>query len=606
MFFYRISFLFLYLALHSAVIAQQNPVLKDTFFLAKKKGLIGRFGKIISVNTPEIKPEKVANQYLRFKGKIIRNVDLVRLGFENNINDTNVVKNNFGIRIARLFHKNSKERTISRNLFFASGDKLYPYLLADNERYLRELVYVQDARILVDFAENSTDSVDVIVLTRDVFSMGGRLDISSTSKVQAEWKEENFNGSGSRVMIGGFYEKGRIPKKGFSAEIVNRNIGGRFIDWTLGFQNYRPAFNSGRKEETYIYTKLEKPLVTPFIPSTGAIEAAFYRTSNAYLSDSVYTQNYRYEYYNLDGWMGYSLDSKRMIYANKEIGKHRFIALRAFNQRFIKVPGKYKSGFNYAYADFTGALASINIFRQTFYRTNFIYGFGRGEDIPEGFIIGLTGGFVNKQGNKRPYGGIYFQFAKYNKRGFYSNFTFRAGGYYNKKRFEDIDLLLNVEHFTRLSKINANWYRRIFISSGITAQINPFLNTPLFLNSTYGLPYFDNGMVNADLRATIKAESVFFNMHKILGFRLAPFLFVDGSLLKPLKKGLGKSELYSAVGGGIRTRNENFVFGTIELKGYYFPRTNGNMNPWKIGMNSNLRFRYKSTFISRPDFIVAN
>jgi len=69
---------------------------------------------------------------------------------------------------------------------------------------------------------------------------------------------------------------------------------------------------------------------------------------------------------------------------------------------------------------------------------------------------------------------------------------------------------------------------------------------------------------------------------------------------------LRKSDLYSALGGGIRTRNENLVFGTIELKGYYFPRTNGDMKGWKVEVSSNIRFKYISTFIRRPDFVKAN
>ncbi|HMW27697.1 MAG TPA: hypothetical protein PKC51_13685, partial [Ferruginibacter sp.] len=62
----------------------------------------------------------------------------------------------------------------------------------------------------------------------------------------------------------------------------------------------------------------------------------------------------------------------------------------------------------------------------------------------------------------------------------------------------------------------------------------------------------------------------------------------------------------SAWGGGVRTRNENLVLGTIELRGYFFPRVSGDMNNWKVELNSNIRFRYRSSFIRRPDVIIAN
>ncbi len=112
--------------------------------------------------------------------------------------------------------------------------------------------------------------------------------------------------------------------------------------------------------------------------------------------------------------------------------------------------------------------------------------------------------------------------------------------------------------------------------------------------------------INADLRTTVKLESVFYNTDKILGFRLAPFIFTDFSALKPTKASINKSDLYSAIGGGIRTRNENLVFGTVELKGYYFPRTNGDMKGWKVELSTNIRFKYNSTFIRRPGFVNVN
>ena len=146
----------------------------------------------------------------------------------------------------------------------------------------------------------------------------------------------------------------------------------------------------------------------------------------------------------------------------------------------------------------------------------------------------------------------------------------------------------------------------MFLSTGITAQANPVLNTPLFLRSDYGLAYFDNGTLSSDLRATVRAESVFYNTKRILGFRFAPFAFADACLVKPTKMNLGKSDLFTAIGGGIRTRNENLVLGTVELKGYYYPRVNGEMRNWKVEVNSNIRFKYRSSFINRPGVINAN
>jgi hypothetical protein len=588
------------------LLAQDTPAKNDTFFLAKKSGLLGRLGKSISTTQPDETPAKIENPFLKFKGKIIRSIETIGLGFEYDIDDTTQISNNLPVRIGKVFHKNTTPKVILRNLFFKNGDKLSPYLLADNERYLRELVYIKDARIYVEFAEGSTDSVDVVVLTKDVFSIGGKLLLNGVKNGRGELREENFLGSGTRLQFSFYHDQKRFPQNGIGAELVRRNIGGSFIDFVAGYQDYKYAFSSGRNQETVFYTRLEKPLVTPYIPSTGALEWSYQRTRNVYQTEALYNDSIKYSYYTLDGWFGYSLDSKRSLYENKEIRRHRFIAIRGFKQFYQIIPTAYKTGFNKTFTDFTGALASLNIFRQVFYKTKFIYGFGRNEDIPEGFSVAFTAGYVNKQNIKRPYSGLDISFANFKKKGLYSSFTFRAGGYFYRTRFEDVDLLFNVDHFTRLRKLNSNWFHRVFIATGITAQANPVLNTPLFLRSDFGLPYFSNGTLNSDLRATVKAESVFYNTTKVLGFRFAPFIFADAILLKPSKMGLKQSDIFTAVGGGVRTRNENLVFGTIELRGYYFPRLNGDMKGWKIELNSNIRFKFRSSFISRPDFIIAN
>jgi len=595
-----------FFAVQKQTVAQQINNEPDTFFLAKKKGILGRLGKSISAFAPDEAPQKIENQFLKYKGKIIRSIELIRLGFECSIYDTCDIKNTFGIRVANALHKNSNENVIRNNLFFREGGRLYPYLFADNERYLRDLSYIQDARIIVEFAEHSTDSVDVVVLTKDIFSLGGKLKIDSRTKGRIELQEENIGGSATKILVSGFYDEPRYPQQAFSAELTKRNIGGSFINWTTGFSNFAPSFSSSKREETNFFTRLEKPLVTPYIPSTGAAEARYFKTSNAYVSDSLYTSDFRYTYYNVDGWLGYSLDSKRSLYANKEIRVHKFIAVRVFNQHFFNLPTIYTSRSDYRFNNFIGALASLNIFRQSFYKTNFIYGFGRNEDVPEGFSAVLSTGWEKRQQLKRPYLGLDFGLANFKKKGFHSNFIFRAGGFFNRKRFEDMNLLFNVEHFSRLKKMSGKWYHRMFISSGVSAQINPLLNTPLFINSEYGLPYFNPENISSDLRTTMKLESVFYNTNKILGFRLAPFIFSDVVLLKPTKAHFDKSDLFSAFGGGIRTRNENLVFGTIEFKTYYFPRTNRDMNVWKIEVKSNIRFKYNSTFIKRPDFVNAN
>ena len=578
---------------------------KDTFFLAKKKGLLGKLGKSLATDPPNQFPVKVSNPFTAFTGKIIRNIKIVRLGFERNINDTNIIRNNLGVIVANGLHKKTRFNVIHNNLFFKVGNKVNPFLLADNERHLRDQVYFQDARIIIENIAGEIDSVDILVLTKDIFSIGGSAEMHNIQQLSLQVQNENLGGSGSRLLFSSLYDMQRNPKFGFGAEMLKRNIKGSFIDASIGFKTFKSAFNSGRFEETTIYTHFEKPLVTPYIPWIGALDVSINRTNNDYLQDTAYQNNFRYKYHTVDGWFGYNFGHNRLLYQNMDQRTRKFITFRGVDQHFYDIPTINHQVYDYRYASVTAVLAAFSIFKQDAYRANFIYGFGRNEDVPEGFSASFIGGWTRKQGRHRPYYGIDILKSHFSTKGYYTTYTFKSGGYMYKNRLEDIDMLFNIDHFTRLKKINSQWYTRDFLSIGYAKQLNPILNQPLRLNSTYGLPFF-RYPGPSDLRTTAKAEAVFFNMRKFWGFRLAPFIFADVSVLTPTAQGLKNSQFYSDFGVGVRTRNENLTFGTMELRGYYYPRTLPGMKNYRIEVGTNIRFKYISTFITKPDFVVPN
>src|SRR5262245_53187756 len=69
-------------------VAQKTPKHPDTFFLAKKTGILGMIGRSISTNPPSDVPVRVENPFLKYKGKIVRSIQTIRLGFEYDFDDT--------------------------------------------------------------------------------------------------------------------------------------------------------------------------------------------------------------------------------------------------------------------------------------------------------------------------------------------------------------------------------------------------------------------------------------------------------------------------------------------------------------------------------------
>jgi len=594
--------------------AQVTEPTDTVFFLAKKKGLLGRLGRALSVNNPEpvlpgdgvIKNEEMFNPY---RGKIIRNIGVQKISFNRSINDTTRVIKNFFTNVGDALHTTTGKKTILNNLFFTPGDTLYPYLLADNERFLRALSFLQDAKIVVKYAAPGSDSVDVIILSKDVFPIGGSIDEVTGKLASFEFNDDNLMGTGNRIQVRNLFDANRHPNYGIGFEVLKRNVLGSFINLAVGYQNQTPAFNSGRREEKNLYLQGELPLVSPYHVWTGAFEIATHFTQNAYVSDSLYRSDFKYKYRVFDVWAGYNIGARRQLEQNFKSRYKRVISLRAIHKNFQDVPDLFKNNYNYNYSDLVSVLSSFTIFEQDFYRTNFLYGFGRNEDIPEGFSLSFISGWSNRNLVSRPYFGFDYQRNYFSNKNNYLNYNIRLGTFFNKGSLEDISMLTSLEYFTKLRKLGrSRWYLRHFLSGSITQLLKTQMNDPLRLSSDYGIPQLNNPDIKASTRISFNGESVFYNTWRFVGFNFAPFAFANISYLKPIGSLVKNGQIYAAIGGGARTRNENLVFGTMELKAYYYPRTYGTltMNKWNITFNTDLRFRYISQLIKRPDFAVTN
>jgi len=282
------------------------------------------------------------------------------------------------------------------------------------------------------------------------------------------------------------------------------------------------------------------------------------------------------------------------------------LGLRYLRQHFTEVPSKYQDQYSYQYANLQAVLAAVTIFRQDFYKAQHVYGFGRNEDIPEGTDLSLTAGWTKKAGVERPYLGIDIQRYFFTARESYFNYTLKAGAYLHNQKLEDINLLLNVDYFSRLLHFG-KLKQRNFVSGGIAHQPERVLNEPLFLQSDYGLREWHNDTLLAgNTRITLKAESVFFLPWNLANFRFAPFAFGNLCVFTPVTKKFSHSDWYNSFGGGMRTRNESLIFETMELRAYFFPQKNFFNEYWRFEFNTNIRFKYNRQFVKKPDFVNAN
>ena len=86
-------------------------------------------------------------------------------------------------------------------------------------------------------------------------------------------------------------------------------------------------------------------------------------------------------------------------------------------------------------------LAQFTFFKQEYYKTNYIFGFGTTEDIPYGYNIALTCGWYKQSYLSRPYAGVDAnRYMVYNK-GDIVQYFLSAGTFLNKGKWQDAGML---------------------------------------------------------------------------------------------------------------------------------------------------------------------
>jgi hypothetical protein len=607
---YILSFLLSSFILFSEGLCAQTDT---SFFLLQKKGLLKKLGEAIWIESPQFELQNnaavIKNEYrfTPFNGKIINQIQVNSVAYTTPFDDSLLKGKKIKHAVQEVLYNSTTNKTMIKNLFFSIGDTLYPYLIADNEKFLREITFIQDAQIIVENDPNDTDGVIVYVQWKDIFPIGGSANIGSLQSFNAEINHNNFLGLGDKIQIKTLYDLDRRPLAGTGFEYIKRNIGGSFLNLTFGIDNIYPTFNSGKKEEHALYLKGDLPLVSPYHSFTGGFEIGKHEAYNSYGSSAIYNQLFQYKYGILDGWMGINIGAGLRIKDNLQTRLRKFISFRALSKRFSEVPDTAIIKYNYNYSSVDAGLVSLSIFKQEYYHTSYIYGFGRNEDVPEGYSFSVVGGITERNNITGPYIGIEYDREYFSTNKNYVNYTFKTGGYLNKGTLEDMSVLTSLQYFTRLKKLaNPHWSKRLFGSVSITQQVKTILNEPLYLNSDYGIPTFKNDNILAASRISCNLEQVYYNTVKYYGFSFAPFVFVNSSYIKLIGEAIKNGSIYTALGIGCRTRNENLVFGTIELKAFYYPRTLSSMNPLNISITTGLRFKYNSQLIHRPDFIQMN
>lgn len=547
---------------------------------------------------------KSESPFQAYEGKIIRKIIVKGYGFEQSFSDTSKRLQYFGTQALNKLHRKTRDWFIRNSLFIKENTPLSSFRLADNERLIRNLNFIQDARILVNYLPDNTDSVDLVVIVKDLFTINGELrslGVNPTS-IRGNVSEDNFLGMGQRIQGGVFVEQNRDPNFGYQLLYNKYNIGHSFVNAALSYTQINNDLTNGTPDETAWYIRLDRPLYAPYAHLAGGFNIGHFQSFNRYNTpDSFF---FKYHYYTHDIWIGYNLGGDRFV-ANTSVRDRKFISFRYFQNHFYEVPFQIGDKYNWRFNDREAWLTQFTFFRQDFYKTNYIYGFGTTEDVPQGYNVALTTGWYKQLALKRPYAGVDANFYVVSSKGSFIQYFARAGTYWNKGSFQDAAILGGASWYSPLFRFDRVKIRQ-YVNVSYTRQFNRLGVDPLTINNIFGLRYFHGDSTMGTQRMTLHSETTFWLNYKLLGFKFAPFAFGDLSMLTPEKGLFSRSSLYHGLGAGMRARNENLVFNTIELRAIYFPRPTFQNRSFRIDFTTGIQFRYQSTYVRPPDTVLLN
>lgn len=568
--------------------------------LGENKKVKNLLGLITHAPEKDISPFLVKSEepYLPYEGKIIRKIIINRLGFDKIVLDTASNFQSWVARTANKLHANSREFVIRNNVFVKENRPLNPYRLADNERLLRSLDFIMDARIFVRPIKNSPDSVDLLVVTRDVFSLSGAFDPTFPTKYQFSIQDINFKGLGQSIRFGQVFDLTRSPQYGYQGFYQIVNIKGSFIDGSIGYTNLNTGVSIGNENESSFYLKFNRALFQPFTRWAGAVELSDNISRNVFKKpDSSFAQ---YHYRLQDYWAGYSFGYRSLPNDLRENRNRKFISLRGFDQSFVETKNiELTQGDRFVYHNKTTLLAQLTFFRQDFYKTQFVVGFGRTEDIPYGYRLSFTTGWESELGIKRSYFGGEASYSKVRSTGTILTYNVKLGSYWGKSNIEDG--LVSFD-FSRYSKTH-QWGKSIVRHQslvGYAAIIKQVLKRGIDIRDANGILGFLPDSLFGYQRIVVSQEATVFVPLKVLGFRMAPVVRVDMALLKRDRRLLGSEDFFLGISGGLRARNENLIFNTIEIRCFYFPITVERVSHFRLNITTNFRIKYPSNLVSKP------
>ena len=542
-------------------------------------------------------------QFDQHNYKIVRRIDIRTLdAFGYSLRDSTQRPRSFWERAGNTIHVRTAPSRVRQVLLFRSGRPLDPQALTESERLLRQTAEILDARVLVNEVTTTRDSVDIEVLTTDVFSLTGGFELGGASAGVVTAGDQNFLGLGHQ--LSNRYQYGRSRPQSWSYE-------GSYV---VPFRNFIYAEARYRNEYQYRSggVSLRRDFYSINTIYAGAFSIDFFNQGVLPLHPPP-DQPPQYEplrYSTADAWLGRAFRLRSYDLGYESPGR-LIVSGRVLRSDYHARPAYDSSRTAPRFRTSTLLLGTVGYSVRRYYKDRYLFGFGRTEDVPTGTLLSLTTGFDASREIPRRYLSGRIAAAGYSPRSGYLYASAELGAFQRTAGAERGGWeqgLLNVEtlYFTRLLH-RGNYQFRHSLVSHMLLGINRLETERLFsgVSGEQGLRGFRPGQTLLPTsRFVLNYETTMFTPLSFLGFRLAGVAFADAAWITTRTGGgspFGRSSVpYTGFGLGLRFRNEFTALRTFQILVGFYPRGQLAPNGLRLFESSREAYQFSDFSFGQP------
>lgn len=487
----------------------------------------------------------LSDRYAEFAG---RQIAVVIVQQVDRLHPDGAARSDLMSSLARTLRPYTRESVLRQYLLFDRGEPLDPLKLADSERLLRGIEYIADVRLHVVPLTGQEDEVAVVVEVRDRLPVGARLSARGVDRLEAGLFHANVGGLDLRLGADLRYRRRVTPETGWGGELRKRNLGGRFLDVELEYEDSWRAL--GRRASV---TRVE---AHPDIRWVGGVAWSDQAGRDA--------GQPRFRTDAADGWAGRVI---RLRPGRDGATGARAVLVPAIGYAWVHHDERpaVAPDSNFVWHGSRQLLAGLTWMRSRDYRTSFLHGLGQTENLSGGQGLKLSTAYVD--GEFRDRTGLFLQGWRQavRGRGDVLDLGLDLGGYFRDGRLEDGSLRLGVHYVSPLLG-SAGLRSRLLLGARFHRAVRPTAGAPLTLAGDLGPRELDLAQPGGDRRLVVDTEWRCYPPWVVAGFRCQVYAFADGALLATGGRSLADQPLLGSAGLGLRIGNPDLVLPVLQVQ----------------------------------------